>query len=497
MMSGVSMAHDLSELKVLIIGAGASGLAAARELLSHKCRVTVLEARDRVGGRIHTVEVGGNKVDMGASWIHGIGPNAEDLPRWKRRYNPIYQLAKDNKIQTVPTWDNETNTKISFYWNKTPGKRLDDSLIDDLFDRIDEHVDQSVPFASIHTSVEDILEDFEYGSTPDSKEIYDAVANFMYCQVDGAELSDMAAKYFDEVWKFDGEEHVFPDGYKQIIDILSKDVNIQLNKVVTTIDYTQDKVVVDTSDGQIYIADKVIVTVPLGVLKADSIKFIPNLSKEKERAINRLGMGLMDKLCLEFPEAFWKKDKDSDWICYASDTPGLWVDTLNVHKYFGKPLIVMFNIGKAAIQMSSLTDEEVLESAMKAIRNWYPNAPKYVNYVRSNWGKDPYSRGSYPFVKVGATLEDFDYYREFDSTQERIFFAGDGTVKGMIGCVHAAYISGVDSANFAMFGHKYEYSNFSHIKLEESRSKFKEMLYILPGLIFLLLALIVPLIFTL
>lgn len=493
MSSKSSKPQDLSDLNVIVIGAGASGLAAAQTLQSHRCNVTVLEARDRTGGRIQTIELGENKLDMGPSWIHGLGPNAGDLPRWQGKYNPIYQISKDNQIHTVPSWEHESTAKISFYWHKTPGKRLEDSLIKDLIDRIDDHVDESVPSASIHTSVEDILNTFDYGPNTDIKEVYEAVANHMYCQDDGAELSDLSVKYFDEVWQFDGQEHLFPDGYKQIIDVLSKGINIQLNSVVSKIDYTQDKVAVATTDGKVYTADKVIVTVPLGVLQAGSIQFIPELSKEKAGAINRLGMGLMDKLWLEFPEAFWKNDRDSDWICYASDTPGLWVDTLNFHKYIGKPLIVMFNIGKAAIEMSSLSDEEVIDSAMTAIRNWYPDAPKYINYARSNWSKDPYCKGSYPYVKIGATLEDFDLYREFDSTGEKVFFAGDGTVSGMVGCVHAAYISGVDAANFAMFGHKYEYSNFSTKRLDKSQSKSKLLLSMLAAIA---LAIALPLILS-
>lgn len=475
--------QDLSDLEVIVIGAGASGLAAAQTLLSQRCSVTVLEARDRIGGRIHTIELGGNTLDLGAQWIHGIGPNAGAHPRWKGKLNPIYQLARENGIPTVPTWEYDLAANIGLYWSKHPGKHVDNEVIRDYIDRLEDLFSQSILNASDDTSVEDILKGFDYGSTPDVKQVYETVANHLYSQFDGADLSDVSAKYFSSVLKFEGQEHVFPGGYKQIIDLLSKGLNIQLNKVVATIDYSQDKVSVETTDGQIYTADKVIVTVPLGILKAGSIEFIPKLSKTKQRAINRLGMGLMDKLWLEFPEAFWKNDKDSDWICYASDTPGVWVDSLNVHKYVGKPLIVMFNVGQAAIDMSSLSDEEVLESAMAAIRNWYPDAPNYVNYARTNWGKDPYSKGSYPYVKIGASIEDFEFYREFDSTDSKVFFAGDGTVCGMIGTVHAAYISGVDAANSAMFGHKHEYTAQTQKKVDSDQAKTKVLLSVLTALL--------------
>jgi polyamine oxidase len=83
---------------------------------------------------------------------------------------------------------------------------------------------------------------------------------------------------------------------------------------------------------------------------------------------------------------------------------------------------------------------------MAAIKKWYPNAPNYVNYKRSNWAIDPYSMGSYPFVKAGATPDDCDSYKESDSTSGKVLFAGDGTTCEMIGTVHGAYITGVKAA---------------------------------------------------
>lgn len=437
----------LENLKVIVIGAGASGLAASQTLLSQGCQVQVLEARNRTGGRVQTVNLGDHPVDLGASWIHGIGPNAGDLARWSGKQNPIYELSQSNSIKTVPSWEDESSAKVNFYNYKSPASPYSQEFIQTLIDQINEFVDSKVQTSSKHDSLKNILNNFNPNV---DKHLYDAVLSHMYCQDDAAELDQLSLKYFDDVWQFDGQEHVFLEGFGKVIEVLSKGLTIELNKVVTEINYESNQVLVKTSDGSEYLADKVIVTVPLAVLQSNSIKFIPELSSEKSAAINRLGMGLMDKLWLEFPEAFWKNDRDSDWICYASETPGLWVDSLNVHKYTGVPLIVMFNVADAARAMSGLTDQEVLDSAMKTIRNWYPDAPQYVRYVRTNWGKDPFALGSYPFVKVGTSAKDFDSFTEFRSTLGKVFFAGDATVRGMIGCVHAAYISGVDAANSAV-----------------------------------------------
>jgi monoamine oxidase len=105
-------------------------------------------------------------------------------------------------------------------------------------------------------------------------------------------------------------------------------------------------------------------------LQKKSIQFNPPLSDEKTAAISRLGSGVMTKLWLQFPEAFWEEDLENDWINFISDRPGEWVQTLNVYKYLKVPVLLLFNIGSAAKQFEAMSDSQVVESAMKAIRCW-------------------------------------------------------------------------------------------------------------------------------
>jgi monoamine oxidase len=168
-------------------------------------------------------------------------------------------------------------------------------------------------------------------------------------------------------------------------------MDITLNMPVKSINYENDSIIVTAIDGSTFEADKVIVTVPLGVLKSNSIQFVPPLSTEKTAAIQRLGMGCMDKLWLEFPEAFWTDDLENDMITYISDKPGQWVQTLNLYKHSKIPVLVMSNIGDAAREFSKLPDADVCKSAMEVIRKWYPQAPNFVNFKRSNWTADPYA----------------------------------------------------------------------------------------------------------
>ena len=458
------------DLNVLVIGAGSAGLGAAQELMYKGCNVKVIEAQERKGGRIHTIDLGDNKVDLGASWIHGVGPGAGPLKRWKGIISPIYNIAKNYGIKTVPTWKNEDDAEESFYWYKSPGITIDPEVVLDMNDEIEDWVDEEQDSASVSESLADLMEGFDYGSTQDDKNIFDFCMNYLYSQDNAAESDELSGRYFDTPEQFDGSELIFPLGYSQIIEILSVDVEILYGKVVNEIEYSNGKVNVSTKDGSSYTADKVIVTVPLGVLQSGSINFVPALSQSKTQAIQRLGYGTMDKLWLEFDEAFWTNDEDMDWINYISDSPGVFVQTLNINKYFQKPLIVMFNVGEAARQYSELTDQEVLDNAMSIIRKWYPNAPNYVRYARTNWSKDEFAQGSYSYIKAGGSPKDCDAYTEFESTQGLVFFAGEATSCELLGTVTGAYISGVDAANFAIYGDSYKQDGFEDRYYKEESS---------------------------
>ena len=109
---------------MLIIGAGAAGLAAANEAIKQGFTVKILEASARLGGRINTDTMGELKVDLGASWIHGIGPGCGFNEEWAEKENPIYALAKEKGIATVETWDDLANTSDNYYWYKGKDQEL-------------------------------------------------------------------------------------------------------------------------------------------------------------------------------------------------------------------------------------------------------------------------------------------------------------------------------------------------------------------------------------
>lgn len=92
-----------------------------------------------------------------------------------------------------------------------------------------------------------------------------------------------------------------------------------------------------------------------------------------------------------------------------------------------------------------MSDNDVLAAAMLVIKKWYPSAPDYISYKRSNWGSEPYSTGAYSFVKAGATPDDCELY--YENIDEKIYFAGEATTCELIGTVHGALITGEKAAN--------------------------------------------------
>jgi monoamine oxidase len=218
---------------------------------------------------------------------------------------------------------------------------------------------------------------------------------------------------------------------------------------VKTIDYSKDGLIeitvsntsnhnLDGSQSKIYKAHKVIVTVPLAVL--GDIKFNPSLSDEKQKSLQALGIAKMDKLIIEFEEVFW--DTETDWFNFIAETPGDWAQTLNLYKYFKKPMLMMFNADPNTERFESMTDSEVLEDGLNALKKMFNDADKIkaINFMRTNWLKDPFAKSSFTYIKAGSTPDDCEVLaRNIDN---KVFFAGEHTCFEFIGSVNGAYISG-------------------------------------------------------
>lgn len=415
---------------MLVIGAGIAGLRAAEVLVGKGRRVIVLEARDRLGGRIHTDRSWGVPVELGASWIHGV------------ENNPIAALAAAKGIKTQAT-DYES------VMYGADGKRLPGDALDELESQVAELVeagregspdtdeplraalDRAIEAADLDPSE---LLNVEMGITGSIEHEY------------ATDAVNLSAANFDDGADEEGGDALLPGGYDQVVAAVANGLDVRFAHVVSRVDTSGDRAVVVTSQGN-FEAAAVVVTVPLGVLKAGSIQFLPALSEPKSRAIATLGMGALSKTCLRFESQFWPDDAELIDIVPSASRRGQWVESLSLAGLVGVPALMMFNAGKFARAVETMTEPQVIASASSALEPAFPGFPAPTGLLRSAWSADPFSLGSYSFIGVGASLAD----REALAAPEgRRFFAGEAGSSDHAATVHGAYTSGEAAANAAL-----------------------------------------------
>lgn len=413
---GCGGADDKGREHVVVVGAGFSGLAAAWRLADAGLRVTVLEARDRIGGRTRTDTSLGVPIDIGASWIHGT----ED--------NPLTKLAHDVGAKTVPT-DFEDFVLIENREQVDPKAAA--ASVDD-WHRIIEKLDELSSDARAGESVADGLVGVANLDDP-------LVAWNVTSRIAGEYAADpdqMSLHWLGSEGQFKGPDVILPGGYTQLSQHLAKDLDIRQRTEVTRIAYGGEQVRLDTSQG-VVTADRVIVTVPLGVLKAGTIAFDPPLPEAKRNAIERLGFGLLNKVVVAFDKPFWPESTPMIGLVGRNQPV---TDLVNGLVIAGKPLLVGLRGGQAAWSRESLSDQEAVNELITAL-----GAPAPTGSLVTRWGTDQYARGSYSFIAVGSSPDDMHALGE--PVGKRLLFAGEATNPEWFGTVHGAYLSGLREAD--------------------------------------------------
>ena len=220
----------------------------------------------------------------------------------------------------------------------------------------------------------------------------------------GATVDDLALRALDEDDSFSGAQRVFPGGYGQLTQRLAEGLPVRLSTPVTGISLrAADHVVVDTADGQ-WRAKKVIVTVPLGVLKSGAIRFDPPLPESHRRAIDAIGFGRFEKLVLRFDTAFWD---DVDQIQVAGRPGEPFTGWYNLNRVTGKPALMALNGGAAAAAIDAMPVDRQTALATEVLAAVYPGRFRPpVAAQASGWWADEFSRGSYSFTAVGSGPQD-------------------------------------------------------------------------------------------
>ncbi|SDN73946.1 Monoamine oxidase [Cryobacterium flavum] len=389
----------MEHLDTIVVGAGVAGLTAARLLAKAGRSVVVLEARDRVGGRVYTDRTDGLVADLGASWIHGVTDN------------PVAAAAEAFGLPTVEftVGGYQPDSRPIAYYGPT-GERLSDdaalAFADDVR-AVDAALVTAVAASKADASYRDATET-ALASQGWSFERGERVREFLQHRSEeqyGAWIEDLAAHGLDDD-VIDGDEVVFPNGYDQLPGRLAAGLDIRFDQIVTRLRWSTEGVTVTTGGGTVT-AGTAVVTVPIGVLQSTDFTIEPALPEPNANALGRLTMNAFEKVFLRFSTKFW------DEGVYAIRQQGAegrrwhsWYDLTALH---GPPTLLTFAAGPVAREIREWSEQQVVGSVLAQLRRLYGDRVEQPTSVHiTAWQDDPFARGSYAYMKLGSTTADHD-----------------------------------------------------------------------------------------
>lgn len=408
---------ELPNKTVIVIGAGIAGLAAARKLKARGFEVIVLEAQDRVGGRLRSNRSLGIAFDEGASWIHGVNGN------------PISSLAQQAGMNTVVSADDD------FAAYDTGGTQISESVFSDTEDAFYQMLQTLKQSGSADKSFETVF-----------LEQYPQLANdrlwrfFLstYVTFDLGDLNKVSSLLYDEGEEYGGVEKIVTNGYDTIPQYLASGLDVRLNERVTAVDYSGSQLKV-LHNGTESTADFVIVSVPLGVLKNNSIQFTPALPAQKQTAIDKIGMSCVNKFLLTWDQAFWD---DKFFLIYTPEIKDKFNYFVNVKKLHPNVNALMtFAYADYGRQTETMSDAEVIATIMGHLRDMYGSQiPDPTRLLRTKWSTNENTFGAYSFTAVGTEMRHFEDLAV--EVQDKLFFAGEHTEVDYFSTAHGAWLSG-------------------------------------------------------
>ncbi|MEA2930966.1 MAG: monoamine oxidase [Hyphomicrobiales bacterium] len=399
----------MHETDVVVIGAGAAGVAAARALSDH-VSVVVLEARDRVGGRAWTYHADGMPLDLGAGHLHSADEND-----WAK-LAPALGFTVD---QRPPSWARPAYDK-NFQLHQQ-----DDYW--DAWERLYARIDQAAEAGSAQR-MSDFLE-------PDGR--WNALLGAMATYINGAEFSEMVvgeyARYHDS-----GMNWRVREGYGALIAAYAAPLDVRLNCPVTLIEHAGKRVRVTMPQGEIS-ARAAIVAVPPGLVANETLRFAPALS-DKLAAAHKLPLGVADKVFLrvDAPEDLPIETR----LFGATDTTETGNYTL---RPFGRPLIDGYFGGKFARALEMEGEGAFARFAIEQICAALGNdmRKRLHPVIESGWARDPWSLGAYSYGSEGAQAARAAFAAPVD---RKLFFAGEHCSDADFSTAHGAYRTGVKAA---------------------------------------------------
>jgi monoamine oxidase len=418
-------AQALRDTKVVVVGAGISGLAAARTLADQGASVVVLEAKAHVGGRLRTDWSLGVPFEVGAGWIHGPS-----------RDNPIKRLADAVGAKTFVT-DDDSLTIFDAAGDALPDDRV--KKIDTDWERLILRIDEALE-SDDRRSLRDAIATLAPQALNDPGVLWALSAYTEFSR--GGPIEDLSATLHDDDEAFPGADAIVVSGYDKILAPLAAGLDIRLFSPVSAITLAGDGVVVRTCTGEMA-ADYVICGVPLGVLKAGQIAFKPALPAAYRRNIADLGFGSVTKIAFEFAAPFW--DLKTQYFGTMTAPKGRWNYWLNYRTFSDSNVLLGLSVGAYAPIADRMSDAEMAADALAVLRGvWGTDVGTPLRTLATHWSSDPFTLGAYSYPRPGNRAAQFDDLGE--SVGDRLFFCGEHTIFDHAGTTHGAYLSGLRAA---------------------------------------------------
>jgi monoamine oxidase len=406
---------------IVVIGAGAAGLSAANHLLQSGREVVVLEANDYIGGRIKShCCADGEVVELGASLIH-------------HRKGYLRKVAENKKAL------GRRKSSMRFLLNGKPHtefsllrqiKFLDMFRIRKVFHHLYSYRGDDVGLAHLLDLAK---------LSENTKKLFFG----MYSSALGTDMNNVginSLRYSYKRARLRAERDVVAEEVAvEFISLLSEYVdavsaNVRLNSVVTDVNYHVDGITVVLKDGEELLAEQVVVTVPLSILKNNKIRFFRSLPAAKQEAIDALGVGAAAKLVLDFSNAFWG-EKVSHLIGCGSEVT-FFVASGSANR------LIAYVYGEQLLQQD---DETVCKAVLAQLDENYSSqaSASFDSFYMQNWLREEYIAGGYSFDAIGS---EGSRERLAEPVFDRIHFAGEATIDGYSASVEGAVMSGERAA---------------------------------------------------
>jgi monoamine oxidase len=415
-----------------------AGLAAANALVTAGVDVVVLEARDRIGGRLHTFDLGGSPVDLGGSWIHT--PIGNPMSAWAEQVGVERRPA--HLFEVANAWDSTDGRRLEateFAWLREQSDRQLRAVIDDLLRRTGGDV-----------SVAEAIEAFiDRARLPPDRARHVRWAIRRFTEGDASGRAEEVSARWLRAYGVEYGGDLFGDmpigGYRHLLEPLADRLDVRLSTPVGGIAMGADRVRVSATTGETFEASHAIVTVPLGVLKAGAIEFVPPLASERVAAIARLGFGRFEKVALRVDGGSWPADSWPNILVVSEMTASELPVVMSLEPFTGEPVLVAYAFGSSAGLIRDASEREAAERVLELVERVTgkrPRAPDAI--VRTSWADDPFTRGAYGYVALGSKPDDFDLLGE--PVGGRLLFAGEATSRRRVGYADGAFSSGIREA---------------------------------------------------